>query len=668
MIMVVEDAHWMDPSTLEFLTMLVHQAASARLLLVVTHRTGYPRDWLGAAANVSLLRLQPLSAHDVDAMIQEIAVQGSLPEEIVRAIAQKADGIPLYVEELTRTVVHRSLATAKAELDILPDTLRDLLMERLDGLPLGRAVVQTASVIGRTFEFEDLRALIDAQPDDLGRTLDSVVSGGILLQRNFPPEATYAFKHSLIRDAAYDSLLLSRRREIHLKLATALAQRTTNPSPPELVAYHFATAGMADRAFPLFLQAGRQAHAQGALQESLAQFAAAEAELKKFKDRQGPADAELQLQIARGAVLLAMKGYGAPDVRTAYERAMELSDLLDDHEAAYATLWGLSSYFNVAGPGELAHKISDRAIATAALIGDPFRHAEAYRRRGLIAFVAGEFQDAERFYARAHELLSEFPGRDAALFGTRPNALLANNSAWLTWYMGKPVEAMQRARLAVEHARSLGDPYALVFALGVAAAVAQHSRRPELTAQFAAECVELSERQLFSYWSAWGKIFEGWAQAVSGKPLGVHRIIAGLNEYRATGATQLELCAKTLLADGFLCLGEADRAAVALDEVDVGNPGIGLYFLAEMWRVAAEVSLRQQVSRDTCLAQIRRAIQIARQQGATMLELRARAWKLALLGEDLEQEWQALANSRPPCRSIRTDTIASFWHCPRPVA
>ena len=167
------------------------------------------------------------------------------------------------------------------------------------------------------------------------------------------------FKHSLIRDAAYDSLLLRRRREIHLKLATALVQRTANPCPPELVAYHFAAAGVPDRAFPLFVQAGRQAHAEGALQESLAHFDAAGAELKKLKDGQGPEDAELQLQIARGAVLLALKGYGAPDVRIAYERAMELSELVEDHEASYATLWGLSSYFTVAGPGDLAHEVSD---------------------------------------------------------------------------------------------------------------------------------------------------------------------------------------------------------------------------------------------------------------------------------------------------------------------
>ena len=153
-----------------------------------------------------------------------------------------------------------------------------------------------------------------------------------------------------------------------------------------------------------------------------------------------------RLQIARGAVLLRLKGYGAPDVRISYERAMELSELVEDHEAFYATLWGLSSYFTVAGPGDLAHEVSDRAIATAALIGDPFRHAEACRRRGLMAFVAGEFQDAERFYAAAHELLATVPDRDAPLFGTRPNALLANNSAWVAWFMGRPVEAVESAR------------------------------------------------------------------------------------------------------------------------------------------------------------------------------------------------------------------------------
>jgi tetratricopeptide (TPR) repeat protein len=317
---------------------------------------------------------------------------------------------------------------------------------------------------------------------------------------------------------------------------------------------------------------------------------------------------------------------------------MELADVVKDTDASYATLWGLSAYFTVAGPGDLAREIADRTIATAAVARDPFRHAEACRRRGLVAFTAGEFRDAERFYAAAQELLAEIPDRDAPLFGTRPGSLLRNNTAWLLWFLGKPVEALNEARRAVDHARGLKDQYALVFALGVAAAVAQHAREPSLTREFAAECVELSKAQRFSYWAAWGKIFGGWAEAMSGAPSGVNEIKSGLDEYKATGATQLELCALTLLADALLLQGQFEAAEEALNAIDTRKLGVGFYFLSEMWRLTAAVSLARGDSVAETGAKIDKAIDTARQQGATMLELRARAWKAASLPDSAHEE------------------------------
>jgi hypothetical protein len=528
-------------------------------------------------------------------------------------------------------MVDRGLAAIAAEIDSLPDTLRDSLMERLDRLPLGRTVVQTASVIGRTFEIEDLQHLVDVAPSELARTLDAIVADGVLFQRGFGPDATYVFKHSLIRDAAYDSLLVRSRREIHRKLAEALDEN--GRCPPELIGFHFSAAGLPEQAYSQLFAAGRRAHEEGALMESLAHFEFAAAELKKTRTGQTQNERELQLQIARGAVLLALKGYGALEVRMAYERAMELADLVEDKEASYAALWGLSSYFTVAGPADLARDIADRTVAIAAAARDPFRHAEACRRRGLVAFVAGDFREAERFYAVAHELLTEMPDSDAPLFGTRPGSLLRNNTAWLLWFTGKPIDALDQARAAVDHARGLKDQYALVFALGVAAAVAQHAREPDATRQFAAECVELSNAQRFSYWSAWGQIFAGWADAMTGAPQGVEAIRSGLDQYRATGAAQLELCALTLLADALLVQDRLDEAEEALSGIDTGKLGVGFYFVSEMWRVAAAVSLARGDAVSDTTAKIDNAIDIARQQGATMLELRARAWKAASLSD-----------------------------------
>ncbi|HEY0571113.1 MAG TPA: adenylate/guanylate cyclase domain-containing protein, partial [Enterovirga sp.] len=420
-LLAVEDMHWMDPSTQELVATLVRQAPTGHLLILVTHRTDFPLEWL-SAPRVTLVRLQPLAGHDVDAMIRDIALKRCMPHALIQAIAGKADGVPLYIEELTRTMVDRGLVAMVAGIDSLPDTLRDSLMERLDRLPLGRTVVQTASVIGRTFDFEDLVHVADLGPSDLARTLDAIVAGGVLFQRGFAPEATYIFKHSLIRDAAYDSLLVRSRREIHRKLAEALEKK--GRCPPELVGFHFSAAGLAEQAYGHLFSAGRAAHEEGALKESLAHFEAAGAELKKTTPGQIQNERELQLQISRGAVLLALKGYGALEVRTAYERAMELADSVEDTDASYATLWGLSAYFTVAGPADLAREIADRTVATAAAARDSFRHAEACRRRGLVAFVAGEFREAERFYSAAQELLAEIPDRDAPLFGTRPGSLL----------------------------------------------------------------------------------------------------------------------------------------------------------------------------------------------------------------------------------------------------
>jgi class 3 adenylate cyclase/tetratricopeptide (TPR) repeat protein len=634
-VLAVEDIHWMDPSTQELVAILVRQAPTGALLLLVTHRTDFPLEWLGRSG-VTLVRLQPLAAHDVDAMIQEISIKRSVPRSVVQAIAGKADGVPLYIEELTRTMVDRGLAAMVADIDSLPDTLRDSLMERLDRLPLGRTVLQTASVIGRTFDFEDLLHIAELEPSDLARTLDAIVASGVLFQRGFAPDATYVFKHSLIRDAAYDSLLVRTRREIHRKLAEALDRK--GRCPPELVGFHFSAAGLPDQAYAHLLVAGRAAHDEGALKESLAHFESAGAELKKTAPGELRNERELQLQIARGAVLLAVKGYGALEVRMAYERAMELADTIEDSDASYATLWGLSAYFTVAGPADLAREVADRTMTSAAAARDPFRHAEACRRRGLVAFVAGEFRDAERFYAAAHELLTEIPDGDAPLFGTRPASLLHNNTAWLLWFLGKPVRALDEARRAVDHARGLKDQYALVFALGVAAAVAQHARDPSLTREFAAECVDLSRAQRFSYWEAWGRIFGGWADAMSGASTGIDEIRSGLDEYRATGAAQLEVCALTLLADVLLLHGQLDAAEEALAAVDTEKLGVGLYFVSEMWRVAAAVSLARGDSLTETAAKADKAVHVAGQQGTTMLELRARSWKAASLPDSAREE------------------------------
>ena len=246
---VHEDVHWIDPSTLELLGIMVERVRQLPVLVLITFRPEFQPPWT-RQAHVTALTLGRLGRRQGSELVSRVTGDKPLPAEIIEQILARTDGVPLYVEELTRTVMERAPAAITA--DALPETLRDLLMERLDRLPLGRTVVQTASVIGRSFGFEDLQGLLHTASEDLVRTLDFAVSAGVLLQRGFPPQATYAFKHFLIRDAAYETLLIRRRRELHRTLAETLEQRPEKSCPPELIAQHFAAAGMPDRAFPLF--------------------------------------------------------------------------------------------------------------------------------------------------------------------------------------------------------------------------------------------------------------------------------------------------------------------------------------------------------------------------------------------------------------------------------
>lgn len=626
LVLAVEDLHWIDVSTHELLDSLVRQASRTRLLCLVTHRPDISPEWRGEPG-VTTIQLEPLSGGDVDQMIGEIAASYALAPATQRDIAAKADGVPLFVEELTRTVLDREdNATEAVAAESLPATLRDSLMERLDRLSSPKSTLQAAAVIGRTFTFATIRELVSTDADILDGDLDALVRAGILFQRGISPDSVYTFKHSLLRDAAYDSLLLRDRRARHHSLADIYrADATIEAEQPELIAFHLAASDAHKDAATYFAKAGRRAVERAAHREALEHIDAALKALGPLPASAERTAAELALHIDKGAVLIALRGYGSSEVGKEYEAAHALCDQSESPIATYSALWGLGSYFGVRGPLERARELTLKMIPTAEALGDPLRLGEAHRRLGLIAFMLGEMSESQHCYQLARQSLDRLGNAAASLFATRPFPLLLSNQAWLSWYLGQPARARIEIEEAIETSRRLNDPYALAFALGIRAAIAQLGREPAAVIRASDECIAISREQYFLYWQAWAEVFGGWARAVSGEAAGVALLEQGLERYTATGAIQLELCGRTLYAEALMAHGRAEDAWSVLVQIDTEKSGTAKYFVPEMWRIKAECALALGRDAHTVEACHRAAVETAARQGSPMLELRALA-------------------------------------------
>lgn len=626
LVLSIEDLHWIDVSTHELLDSLVRQVSRARLLCLVTHRPETAPGWRGEPG-VTAIQLEPLSGGDVELMIGEIAASYAIGLTTQRDIAAKADGVPLFIEELTRTILDREDNASEAlSAESLPATLRDSLMERLDRLSSPKSTLQSAAVIGRTFTFATMRGLVSADDEVLEGDLDALVRAGILFQRGIPPDSVYTFKHSLLRDAAYDSLLMRDRRARHRSLADIYrADTTIDAEQPELIAFHLSASDAHKEAADYFAKAGRRAVARAAHREALEHIDAALIELGPMAASAERTEAELALHVDKGAVLIALRGYGSSEVGKEYEAAYALCDQSASPEATYSALWGLGAYFGVRGPLERARELTLRMIPTAEALGDPLRQGEAHRRLGLIAFMLGEMPESQRCYGRSRHLLEGGTNASASIFGTRPFPLLLSNQAWLSWYLGQPARARHEIEVALDTSRRLNDPYALAFALGIRAAIAQLGRETETVIQTCDECLAISREQYFSYWQAWAEVFGGWARAISGDAEGVALLEQGLEHYTATGAIQLELCGLTLYAEALMAHGRAEKAWSVFAQIDVQKSGTAKYFMPEMWRIKADCA--RALGRDAAIVEQchRSAIEEAARQGSPMLELRALA-------------------------------------------
>ncbi len=374
-----EDLHWADPSTLELLTLLIDHVPTARLYLLLTFRPEFTPPW-SPRSHLSHLTLSRLGRGQVTQMVAQIAGDRALAPELLQQIVAKTDGVPLFVEELTKMVVESGDTDHPTLPHAIPTTLQDSLMARLDRLGPAKEIAQLGATIGREFSHDLLHAISPVDEEVLHTSLSQLVNAELIYQRGVPPHRQYIFKHALIQDTAYQSLLKSRRQQLHQQIATVLADRFPDitETQPELLAHHYTEAGLIEQAIPYWQQAGQRAVERSANVEAISHLTKGLELLTTLPDTPERAQQELILQVALGVPLMATKGFAAPEVGTIYRRARELCQHVGETPQLFPVLWGLWAFYVVRAELETAYELGEQCLRLAQNVQDPALLLEAH--------------------------------------------------------------------------------------------------------------------------------------------------------------------------------------------------------------------------------------------------------------------------------------------------
>ncbi len=507
---VWEDLHWADPSTLEVLTLLLDQVPTTRLLAVLTFRPDFTPPW-GARSYLTQLTLGRLDRPHVETIVEKVTGGKTLPLEVVQQIVAKTDGVPLFVEELSKMVLESGLvreANDRYELAgplpqlAIPATLQDSLMARLDRLAPVREIAQLGATLGREFSYELLHAVSPLDEEMLQQRLQQLVEAELIYQRGLPPQAHYRFKHALIQDAAYQSLLKSTRQKYHKQIAQVLEERFTDTkeTQPELLAHHYTEAGLITQAIPYWQQAGERASQHSAYVEAVAHLTRGLEVLKALPDTPERVQQELTLQLALGAALITVKGYTVPEVEQTVIRAQALCQQLGETPQLLRALLVLCNVRFGRAEHQAARELAEQCLSLARRVHSTPFLASAHYRLGTILYGLGEFALAQDHLQQVIAL-SDLQKDNPLVSGYPQDNKMACRSyaAWVLWYLGYPDQALKRSQEAVVLAAGISHPFSLAFALACTAWF-HHLRREEQVARERAEAaITLSIEQGFPY-------------------------------------------------------------------------------------------------------------------------------------------------------------------------
>jgi predicted ATPase/class 3 adenylate cyclase len=632
-----EDLHWADPTTLELLGLVIEQAPTVPMLHVLTYRPAFSPPW-PQRSHMTPLALTRLERPQIEALITQRVGGNLLPTEVVQYIVTKTDGVPLYVEELTKMLLASPLLRKEADQYVLtgplhtvaiPDTLQDALMARLDQLNTAKEVAQLGAVLGREFAYELLQAIAPQDAATLQAGLAQLVTAELLYQRGRPPRARYMFKHALIQDAAYASLLKSTRQQIHQQIAQVFEARfpAVVATQPELVAQHYTAAGCHEQAVRYWQQAGQQASERSATLEAISHCTTGIELLTTLPETPARTQHAVTLHLALGAALQIAKGHAAPEVEHAYTRAYALCQQVGESPELVPVLFGLWRYYNTRAQLQTARELGDTLLRLAQCAHDSALLVVAHYALGLTSFWLGAFPAARlHLEAGIARYTPEQRRVPAFRMGQDPGVACRIYAAATLWALGYPAQALARVHEALALAQELSHPFSLAFARCFAAFVAQFSRDVPAVHTHAEATVALATEQGFPQWAVQGTILRRWALALQGQ--GEEEIVQvrqGIAAYRATGAAVFVPYFYTWLADVAAHLGQVEEGLQVLAEAHtLVEQQEERWWEAEVSRLRGVLLLQQrgtpQAEAETCF---QRALDVARRQEAKSLELRA---------------------------------------------
>jgi class 3 adenylate cyclase/predicted ATPase len=652
-LMILEDAHWADPTSLEVFGRIIDRVRSIRVLLIVTFRPEFQAPWIGRHY-VTALTINRLAERDIGAMIDRVVGNKRLPANIRQDIMERTDGIPLFVEEMTKAVleaeshgaVEHLAATVPPSALPVPASLQASLMARLDRLGSAKGVAQIGAAIGREFSHSLLAAVARKQETDINPALDRLIAAGLVFRQGVPPHAIYLFKHALVQDAAYGTLLREQRRALHVRIAGILEDQFAEiaENQPELLARHYSEAGLIEKAALQWGKAGQQSLARSAFLEAVAQLTRALDQIETLPATPALRREQIKLQVALANASMHTKGYSAPETKASLdqarlyiERAEALGEPPEDPLLLFSILYGFWVANSTAFNGDICCDLAARFLTLAEKQGAPVPLMMGHRIMGRSLLDTGNIAESRTHCDQAIALYDPAEHRSLAMrFGQDARVSILSFRTLTLWLLGYPEAALADADHALKDARKIGQAATLMFALSHVPLTSIHCGDYAAANAQADEVVALAEEKGALFWKANGMIHQGCVLALTGNaPSAIQLITSGITAWRSGGATRWMPYYLLYLARAYAALGQLDDAWRCIGEATTAvETTKERWCEADVIRTAGEIALMSP-ERDAAKAEayFERALTVARQQQAKSWELRA-AMSMARLWRD----------------------------------
>ena len=577
-LMVFEDVHWIDPTSLDLLDLIVDRVATLRVLLIITFRPEFAPAWIGRS-HVTLISLSRLPRQQRAEMIMRVTGGKALPKEIAEHIIDRTDGVPLFIEELTKAVIESGMLTdAGDRFDArgpvprlaIPTSLQASLLARLDRLAPVRETAQIGAALGRSFSHELISAVAAMPQRQVDGALAQLVGAELVFQRGIPPDAEYTFKHALVQDAAYSTLLRGRRRQIHARIATTLESQFPEivATQPQLMAHHCAEAGFNEKAVSYRLKSGQQAVARSAMTEAVSQLQKGLELLANMPEESRPVQHELDLQIALGRALMATSGYSAPVVADTLVRARALAERFDRPDRLAPLLYFQWGFHMVRAEHELAVSLAEQLEKLGETRKDQTTLLLGHYIHGASCYFRGEFATARAFLELCDGLRDPAARATcAAIAVADPHAASRGHLALTLALLGHLDQGRARVDEALSEARRLDHPFTVAFVLSKVCAVEAAAGLPHDARRHAEELEALSNEHGFPLWLGLGLLQHGRSlTALEQVQDGLTVLARALSVLRAAGAVVHTPRALCFLAEAHAKVGHLEEGQNCLVE------------------------------------------------------------------------------------------------------